>query len=92
MLVLEKVAATAQMQVVSKGGDPFAAAHPLLNRNQAAVILGVRPQTLAAWASNRRVDIPFVKIGRRVMYRHKDLDAFIAANIKGVAAKKEVLQ
>lgn len=53
----------------------------LISRDAAAEFLGVRPQTLASWASSRRYALPFVKIGRRVMYRLCDLQAFIDANI-----------
>jgi len=45
--------------------------------------LGVRPQTLATWASSRRYALPFIKIGRRVMYRLSDLNAFIESNVVG---------
>ena len=38
---------------------------PLLSRKEAAVVLRVSPQTLAAWASNRRVVLPYAKIGHR---------------------------
>lgn len=57
---------------------------PLLCRKDAARYLGVAPQTLAQWACSRSVSLPFVKIGRKVMYRRADLDAFIAANTHGV--------
>ena len=57
---------------------------PLLSRKEAAVVLRVSPQTLAAWASNRRVVLPYAKIGRRVLYRRCDLDAFCAANVVGL--------
>jgi len=49
----------------------------LLNRNEAAEFLGVCHQTLSAWACNGRYGLRFVKIGRRVMYRISDLEAFL---------------
>lgn len=52
----------------------------LLNRPDAATFLGVQPQTLAAWACTQRYPLPYVKIGRRVMYRLADLEAFVVAN------------
>ena len=55
--------------------------NPLASRNEAAAYLGVRPQTLASWACNGRYRLPFVRIGRRVMYRLADLEQFIANNI-----------
>lgn len=53
----------------------------LVTRAEAAEILGVSPQTLACWASNGRYGLPFVRIGRRVMYRRSDIEAFIEANL-----------
>lgn len=58
----------------------------LRSRNEAAEHLGVRPQTLAAWACNGRYNLPFVKIGRRVMYRLADIEQFIASNLVAAAA------
>ncbi|WP_365977157.1 helix-turn-helix domain-containing protein [Thiobacillus sp.] len=56
---------------------------PLIDRDRAAEYIGVRPQTLACWASTRRYALPFVRIGRRAMYRQSDLDAFIERNVIG---------
>lgn len=53
----------------------------LLTRGAAAKALGIRPQTLACWASNGRYALPFVKIGRRVMYRLVDVEGFITDNL-----------
>lgn len=58
---------------------------PLLSRKSAARYLGLSPQTLAQWACNKKVLLPYLKIGRRVMYRRADLDAFIAANVQGLS-------
>lgn len=55
----------------------------LRTRGQAAEYLNIKEQTLAAWACNGRYGLPFVRIGRRVMYRLADLDAFIARNVVG---------
>lgn len=57
----------------------------LLSRTEAASFLKVSPQTLAAWACNRRVNLPYVKLGRRVAYRQDDLNAFVAANVHAQA-------
>jgi len=59
---------------------------PLLSRNEAARFLNVRPQTLACWASTQRYCLPFIKVGRRVMYRLSDIEQFISANLVGGAA------
>lgn len=60
----------------------------LLSRSAAAAYLGLRPQTLAAWASTGRYCLPMVKIGRYAKYRKIDLDRFIENNLQGA----EVLQ
>jgi excisionase family DNA binding protein len=49
----------------------------LLTRSEAAAYLGVKPQTLAVWATTGRYKLPFVKVGRTVKYRVTDLDAFL---------------
>lgn len=58
---------------------------PILSRLEAAAYLGVKPQTLSAWACKRSVNLPYVKAGRRVLYRLIDLEAFCANNIEGLA-------
>lgn len=55
----------------------------LLNRTEAAFILGIKPQTLAVWKSNKRYNLPCIKVGRSVRYRKEDLEAFVTANVQG---------
>jgi excisionase family DNA binding protein len=53
----------------------------LLTREQAAELLGVKPQTLAVWATTHRYALPFIKIGRnKVRYRLSDLERWLVAN------------
>lgn len=54
-----------------------------MSRKQAAQYLGIKEQTLSAWASNKRYALVFVKVGRRAMYQQSALDAFIKSNIVG---------
>lgn len=49
----------------------------ILTRKQAAEYLGLKEQTLACWACNKRYDLPVYKIGRHAKYRIADLEAFI---------------
>ena len=56
----------------------------LLSRTEAANYLGTKAQTLAVWASTKRYNLAYVKVGRSVKYRPEDLDAFIVANRVGV--------
>lgn len=60
---------------------------PLLTREQAAKYLGVSVSALAAWACNKRYDLPMIKVGRLSKYRIQDLNDFIDRNtISGEAA------
>ncbi|MAF16256.1 MAG: DNA-binding protein [Marinomonas sp.] len=53
----------------------------LLSRKQAAEFLCVKPQTLATWACTGRYDLTFVKVGRKVLYRKKDLESFLNRHV-----------
>ena len=48
-----------------------------LTTREAAVHIGVKPQTLDVWRSTRRVDLPYLKIGRIVRYRLADVDEWL---------------
>lgn len=52
----------------------------LLSREEAAQFLGVSKGTLEVWASTKRYDLPFIKIGRLAKYRMQDLLEFIENN------------
>lgn len=52
----------------------------LLNRKEAAEILGTTEGTLAVWACNKRYGLPMVKVGRLAKYRLADLMKFIENN------------
>jgi excisionase family DNA binding protein len=49
----------------------------LLTPDQVAAALGLSHRTLAAWRSNRRNPLPYVKVGSRVRYRRQDVDAWL---------------
>ncbi len=55
----------------------------LLTELQVAQILNLKPGTLSVWRCTRRVDLPFVKLGRAVRYRRADVEAFIASGVQG---------
>jgi excisionase family DNA binding protein len=57
---------------------------PLLTVPEAAQYLRVSPSTLNAWRTARRgrYGPPFVKIGRRVVYREHDLEQFLEGHTK----------
>ena len=52
----------------------------LLTREQAAKYLGTSKGTLENWASTKRYDLPFIKIGSAVRYKAEDLLAFLERN------------
>jgi hypothetical protein len=49
-----------------------------LNDKQTADALGVKATTLAVWRSTGRYNLPFIKSGRLVRYRVKDIAEFLA--------------
>lgn len=57
----------------------------LLPPPEVAEILGVTEATLAVWRATKRYDLAYVKVGRRVMYRTEDVQAFIEQRMKGGA-------
>jgi hypothetical protein len=62
---------------------------PLLSRQEAAAFLGVKPQTLHAWACNRRYKLPFVKVGAKAMYKIADLERFIESRTVDVGGEDQ---
>jgi len=56
------------------------ASDPKLTEEQAAEVLGIKPQTLSVWRCTRRYSLPYLKIGRSVRYKLSDLRAFMAEN------------
>jgi excisionase family DNA binding protein len=49
----------------------------LLTREEASAYLRIPLGTLDNWRSTRIVRVPFYKVGGRVFYKRKDLDAFL---------------
>ena len=64
----------------------------LLTEVQAAAYLGLKnPKTLAVWRSKKKYPLTYVKYGRTVRYRRKDLEAFIELGVTHIEAP-EVLK
>lgn len=53
-----------------------------LKTDAAAAFLQVKPATLEQWRWSGKGPL-FVKLGRSVMYRKADLDAFVSARVFG---------
>lgn len=49
----------------------------LLDEKEAAAVLDLAAGTLSVWRSTGRYALPFVKVGRKVRYRHSDLLAWL---------------
>ena len=56
----------------------------LLKPKEAAKFLRSTAATLATWRSSKqsKVKIPYIKIGKKVLYRQKDLEKFIEENLE----------
>lgn len=52
----------------------------LLSREEAADFLGLKKNTLAVWAVNKKNNLPFYKIGGAVKYKLSDLESFLSDN------------
>lgn len=57
----------------------------ILPSKEAADYLHITEGTLAVWRSTGRYKIPFIKVGRKVMYRKSDLDDFLCSRTRTVA-------
>lgn len=54
----------------------------LLDENQAATLLNLKRGTLAVWRSTGRYKLPFIKVGRRVLYRRADIEEWLSSRTR----------
>jgi len=54
----------------------------LYSPEEIAQILGCKKQTLAVWRCTGRCSLPYVKVGKNVRYRARDLAEFLHKNSK----------
>ena len=54
----------------------------MLTTKQVADILGLKEVTIRMWRWRKDVNLPWIKIGRSVRYRSKDLEAFIQSCVR----------
>jgi len=52
----------------------------LFTTPQAAAFLGCTADTLTTWRCTKAVKVPYVRVGRLVRYRRRDLEAFLENN------------
>ena len=50
-----------------------------LSKRQVAALLGLSTYTIDAWVSQKR-EIPFIRMGRRVMFDVRDIQAWLEKN------------
>lgn len=50
---------------------------PLLTEAETAAWLGLKPETLATWRSTRRYALAYVRVGRSIRYRRRDIECFL---------------
>jgi hypothetical protein len=63
--------------MISPEGLTHAVTTRLLTPDQTRQRLGVSIGTLAVWRCTRRYNLPFVRVGSKVMYREEDVERFI---------------
>lgn len=54
----------------------------LVDETAAAEILDLAPGTLSVWRSTGRYSIPFIKVGRKVRYSRKALNAWLESRTR----------
>ena len=64
---------------VSQSIAPDTSQSRLLTPRQTAEFLGLTEGTLATWRCVQRYRLPYIKVGRRVMYRRDDIEKFISS-------------
>ncbi|MGF7163501.1 excisionase family DNA binding protein [Rhodoligotrophos appendicifer] len=62
---------------------------PLLSPEEAARLLKTTAGTLAAWRCTGHMRIPFVKFGRKVLYRRSDLERYLDQHTVNASAAAE---
>jgi len=63
---------------------------PLLNQDQAAEVLAVKPRTMEGWRF-RGDGPPFIRVGRHVRYRVRDLHAWLDERTVGSTSAADQL-
>lgn len=55
-----------------------------LTPQEAATLLGIKPATLAMWRHTKRYNLPYLKLGHKIMYRTTDVQCFIDQHIVAI--------
>jgi hypothetical protein len=54
----------------------------LLTPSEAAHLLRLAPATLAIWRCRKRYELNYLKVGRKVLYRRVDVEAFLQSGMQ----------
>jgi excisionase family DNA binding protein len=60
-----------------------------MDTQTAANYLGLKPQTLSAWRCSGRYCLPFLKMGRKVLYKKTDVDTWMCSRTRTSTAAKQ---
>lgn len=63
--------------------DTVTAASRWMNTKEAAAYLNISPSTLNNDRVTRLLGLPFSRVGRRVLYDRRELDAYLLARMEG---------
>jgi excisionase family DNA binding protein len=67
------------LRAIQSAVTPEAGGEQVYTAQEAAVYLRVKEQTLACWRCSKKPGLPYIKAGRKVLYRKAALDAFLLA-------------
>jgi excisionase family DNA binding protein len=65
-----------------------ASPNQLLTTDEAAELLGVRPNTLEQWRCAGKYGLRYLRVGRLIRYRLRDLEAWLDAHCVGADAEE----
>lgn len=51
-----------------------------MTSSEVAALLKLKSQTLAKWRCTKSVELPYLKLGNRVLYKESDVSKFIKEN------------
>ena len=59
-----------------------------MSTQAAAVCMGLKPQTLSAWRCSGRYRLPFLKVGRKVLYKKIDVDIWMRSRTRTMTSSE----
>ena len=62
-----------------------------MTTKDAAAFLGLKPETLEIWRCSGRYALPYIKVGRLVRYRQRDLELWLEQRVATSTATAKAL-